>query len=105
MKEIISNNIQCVSPNGKEYLVCFWWVKEFIWLLKHEVKEVEVDVILKGALPPGTSPEGDINKGRHKVKQVVPGRTVLSYGYWLGLKAALELGKEITIRNWKFKVI
>lgn len=105
MKEIVSNNIQCVNSNGKTYFLTFHALKELIWLQKHEVKEIEVDIIIKGALPPGTSPAGDIHKGKHKVKQIVPGRTVLSYGYWLGLKAALEDGKEITIRDWKFKVI
>lgn len=104
MKEIISNNIECIGPDGKKYLTSFNWLKEFIWLQKHEVKEVEVDVVVKGALNPGGR-VGDIHKGKHKVKQIVPGRIPLSYGYWKGLKEALELGKEVTIRNWKYKVI
>jgi hypothetical protein len=125
MKEIINSNIQCISPDGKEYFTHFHWLREFIWRLKHEVKEVEVDVVIKNALnhfPDDkyiTNPitkelsiirtnndtSWNINKGKYKVKQIVPGRTILNYGYFLRLKEELELGREVTIKNWKFKVI
>lgn len=103
---IKNNNIQGMNSKGKVYFLTFSLLKEFVKLLKQEIKEevfnlnaskIKEIIILNDLLIIA-------KKKSQLIKSIVPGKPVKDE-YWLGLHQQLNNGEEVTINNWKFKVI
>lgn len=103
---IKNNNIQGMSTKGKVYFLTFFHLQTFIKLLKQEVKEEPFDLNKSNIKEiVGLNDLLVITKKKLQlIKSIVPGKPVKDE-YWLGLHQQLNNGEEVTINNWKFKVI
>lgn len=107
MKEIINNNIECISPNGEVKYSHFEWLKTFIRLLKAEMKDSKEDFRntlsykILGYLNGIISHKDKSTEITSKV--YTPAH--LDEAYFARFRKALEEGKEVEVKGWKFRVV
>jgi len=94
--KIQNNNIKCVSPIGRTYLLTIYQLKRFLELLNGEWETVEVEN--KGLVDKQTKWKGMVSR---YVKDAV-----ISDSYMENIQEQLENNNNIvTIKEWKFSLI